>query len=151
MQNANPLFRYDDGFFNKIISTYSIFGVNYPLELNSQNIIWLDENNIFQGMCLTGEEIGEPDYTHFTNPYSVDFRQRKAGTIITSNLKINTGFILKSEIHLVDSLNRAQRAWLFKDDISQRLEVVCLSKKIRKTDSSRQLIEYQLDLETNEQ
>lgn len=151
LENAQPLFRYEEGFFNKIISTYSIFGVNFPLELNSQNIIWLDENNIFHGMCLTGDEMAETDYIHFTNPYSVDFRQRKAGTIMTSNLKINTGFILKSEIPMIDNLIRAQRAWLFKDDISQRLEVVCTSKKMKKTDSSRQLIDFQLDFETNEQ
>lgn len=151
LENANPLFRYEEGFFNEIISTYSVFGVNFPLELNSQNIIWLDENNFFHGICLTGDEIGEPDYLHFTNPYSVDFRQRKAGTIMTSNLKINTGFMLKSEIPLIDNLIRAQRAWLFKDDISQRLEVVCTSKKIKKIDSSRQLIDFQLDFETNEQ
>lgn len=151
LQNADPLFRYEEGFFNEIISTYSVFGVNFPLELNSQNIIWLDENNIFHGMCLTGDEVGEPDYIHFLNPYSVDFRQRKAGTIMTSNLKINTGFILKSEIPLIDSLIRSQRAWLFKDDISQRLEVVCTSKKIKTKDSARQLIDFQLDFETNEQ
>ena len=151
LENANPLFRYEEGFFNEIISTYSVFGVNFPLELNSQNIIWLDENNIFQGMCLTGDEIGEPDYLHFMNPYSVDFRQRKAGTVMTSNLKINTGFILKSEVPLVDSLIRAQRAWLFKDKISERLEVICTSKKIKTKDSSRQLIDFQLEFETNEQ
>ena len=151
LENANPLYRYEEGFFNKIISTYSVFGVNFPLEINSQNIIWLDENNFFHGMCLTGDEVGEPDYIHFMNPYSVDFRQRKAGTIMTSNLKINTGFILKSEIPLIDSLIRAQRAWLFKDDISKRLEVVCNSKKMKKIDSSRQLIDFQLDFETNEQ
>lgn len=151
LTNANPFFRYEEGFFNEIISTYSVFGVNFPLELNAQNIIWLDENNFFHGMCLTGDEIGEPDYIHFMNPYSVDFRQRKAGTVMTSNLKINTGFILKSEISLIDNLIRAQRAWLFKDDISQRIEVVCNSKKMKKTDSSRQLVDFQLEFETNEQ
>lgn len=151
LSNANPLFRYEEGFFNEIISTYKVHGINFPLELNSQNIIWLDENNFFNGMCLTGDEVGEPEYIHFMNPYSVDFRQRKAGTIVTSSLKINTGFILKSEIPLIDSLIRAQRAWLFKDKISERLEVVCNSKKIKSKDSSRQLIDFQLEFETNEQ
>lgn len=151
LANANPLYRYEEGYFNKIISAHTVFGINFPLELQSQNIIWLDENNIFRGLTVTGDEIGEPDYIHFLNPFSVDFRQRKAGTIVTSNRKINTGFILKSEIGLVDSLIRATRAWLFKDDINDRLEMVCTSKKMLKYDSKRQLVDFQLEFETNEQ
>lgn len=151
LANANPLYRYEVGYFNQIISAHTVFGINFPLELQSQNIIWLDENNIFRGLTVTGDEIGEPDYIHFLNPFSVDFRQRKAGTIVTSNRKINTGFILKSEIDLVDSLIRATRAWLFKDNINDRLEIVCTSKKMVKYDSKRQLVDFQLEFETNEQ
>lgn len=150
LENASPFFRYEEGFFNEIISAYSILGINFPLETESQNIMWLDENNFFQGMTFTGEKKSEPEYIHFTNPSSVDFRNRKAGTVVTGNLKINTGFILKSEIPLIDSLIRSTRAWLFKDDITERIEVICNSKKMLKEDSSRQLIDFQLDFETNE-
>lgn len=150
LANANPFYQYEEGYFNEIVSAYTIFGINFPIEVEAQNIIWLDENNIFRGMPLSGASTKEPEYIHYINPYSVDFHQRKAGSASTQNLKANTGWKLKSEVDLIDSLIRAERAWIFKDDISKRTEAYCNSKKFLKYDSSRQLFDYELEFEINE-
>lgn len=148
--NANPLYRYKEGFTNLITSDYILRGINFPLQRNSLNIIWLDDNNIFRGTTFCGNEITNREVVNMINEYSVDFTQRKAGSLKTKKIKVNTGWKLKSEIPVIDEILVAKRIWIFTDDISAKRESYCITDKLELQNETKELIEFTLEFVINE-
>lgn len=148
--NANPFYRYKEAYFNRIESDYKIVGVNFPLEPNCINVFWLDENNLFQSIKLSGNKVKTTEVINFINENSVRFSERKAGAIKKKKLKVNTGWLIQDEIYLLDSLLEASRIWLVGDDIAKRIEAAGLTQKLDLVDEARELNQYVLEFETNE-
>lgn len=147
---SDPLYSYKEGFFNHINSSYDVKGINFPWQKNSKNIIWLDENNIFRGMAFTGGFDKEPKYKHFINDNSVDFKNKKAGTQKDKILKMNSGYKLKSEIPLFNSLLKSKRAWIFGNTPEDRKEIVCTTEKYTEDTSVMEVVAFNLEFYINE-
>lgn len=150
IMNADPFFLYEEGYINYVSSSYNIMGINFPWQINSWNIIWLNENNNFCGMCFTGDRSKERQIQHIINQASKDFRHKKAGTIRDSKMKINSGWKLSSEIPIFNSLIDAKRAWIFKNNPSERVEIVCTSDKFPEEIAGRELVEFELEFIIND-
>lgn len=147
---ADPFYLYKEGYFNYINSSYNVKGINFPWQKNSKNIVWLDENNIFRGMAFTGAFEKEPKYKHFINENSVDFKNKKAGSTKDKVLKINSGYKLKSEIPIFNSLLKSKRAWIFGNTPEDRKEIVCTTEKYTEDSSAMEVIDFTLEFYINE-
>ena len=147
LQNAKSFHLYKEGYINEIQSYYTVFGYNFPWQKQGFNIIWLDENNIFRSLPLTGDMTGEKQFKNFLNENAVNPKNYKAGNTIKDVRKVNTGFILDSETELVINLQKSKQAWFFGDDPSQRIFCVAVNAKVSDVDTNRELIQYDLDLE----
>lgn len=150
VRNSNPFFRYEEGWINEIVSAYTIKGINFPWQPQSVNIIWLDENNIFQGMTFTGTKTGTRNFTHYLNKASKDFRNRKAGTKTDKDIKINSGWKLLSEIRMFESLISSKRAWIFEDFPENRKEISVFTAKLAEEDDSRELVDFDIEFSIDE-
>lgn len=148
---ANPLYLYEEAFVNSIHCYYDMNIVNFPWQVNSLNVFWMDENNNFHGLTFTGKKSKNSEFTHFVNNLPSDFSQTKAGSIKKAKIKLNTGWILASEINEVESLIRSNRVWIFGNDPQTRIEAVCITEKLEADDDDRELYDYTLDFEINEQ
>ena len=150
LQNTNPIHRYAEGFFNKIEADYNIIGINFPLQPICLNVFWLDENNLFQAVTLSGNKVKTAEITNFFNENSVLFSERKAGSINRKKLKANTGWMLTDEVPLIENLLESSRAWLIDNDFSRIIEAVPITNKLEVEDESRDLNQFTLEFETNE-
>lgn len=149
IKNANPFFKYEEGYINRINSAYTIKGVNFPWQRNSLNIIWLNESNIFNSLTFTGDKTASREFTHYINSFSKEFRNRKAGSLSEKKVKINSGWKLASEISLFESLISSTRAWIF-DKPENRKEISVTSTKIMEEDTARELIDFELEFSIDE-
>lgn len=147
LENALSFHLYKEGYVNEISSYYTVKGYNFPWQKHGFNIVWLDENNIFRSLPLTGEMSGEKQFKNFLNENAVNPKNYKAGNTIKDVRKVNTGFILDSETELVINLQKSKHAWFFGDDPSQRIFCVAVNAKVSDVDTNRELIQYDLDLE----
>jgi hypothetical protein len=147
LENAKSFHLYKEGYINEISSYYTVKGYNFPWQKHGFNIVWLDENNIFRSLPLTGEMSGEKQIKNYLNENAVNPKNYKAGNTIKDVRKVNTGFILDSETELVINLQKSKHAWFFEDDPSQRIFCVAVNAKVSDVDTNRELIQYDLDLE----
>lgn len=143
----NALPEYKEGFIHNIVSSYTVGAVNFPYELNAWNVMWLDDNNIFNCLPFTGHLEETMELTNFTNPNASDFSTKKVGTIEKNTRSMNTGWLLKTERTLVKSLARSSRAWIFGDNIAEIRELYCKSEKLKSEDTAAQLYNYELEFE----
>lgn len=147
LENVKSFHLYKEGYVNEISSYYTVKGYNFPWQKHGFNIVWLDENNIFRSLPLTGEMSGEKQIKNYLNENAVNPKNYKAGNTIKDVRKVNTGFILDSETELVINLQKSKHAWFFADDPSQRIFCVAVNAKVSDVDTNRELIQYDLDLE----
>ena len=144
---AKSIYLYKPGYTNKIESYYKVIGYNFPWQKQAFNIIWLDENNIFRSLPITGVLTGEKQIKNYLNENAENRNHYKAGVTIKDTRKANTGFILNSETDLVINLQKAKKAWFFGDDPAKRIFCVAVNPKVTDVDTERDLIQYDLDLE----
>ena len=64
---AKSIYLYKPGYTNKIESYYKVIGYNFPWQKQAFNIIWLDENNIFRSLPITGILTGEKQIKNYLN------------------------------------------------------------------------------------
>lgn len=143
--NANPLYKYDENYINRIESSYNIKGINFPWQVNSVNIIWMDENNNFNGLCCTGHNETNLEFSHFLNDLPEYFYNKKTGNTKTKKMKLNTGWKLFSETKYVLELIRSNRCWIFGNDPAKRIEAVCITDKIQDSSTLKELNDFTLE------
>ena len=147
LENVKSFHLYKEGYVNEISSYYTVKGYNFPWQKHGFNIVWLDENNVFRSLPLTGDMNGEKQIKNYLNENAVNPKNYKAGNTIKDVRKVNTGFILDSETELVINLQKSKHAWFFGDDPSQRIFCVAVNAKVSDVDTNRELVQYDLDLE----
>lgn len=147
---AQPFHLYDEAYTNEIESYYTIKGYNFPIETNALNVIWLDENNNFNGMTFTGAQTQNSAFIHLINSKSLGIANAKAGADRTKTITINTGWKLFKEIPLLASLLESKRCWVFGDTPESRIEVICTQKKLQEADTFLQLYDHTIEFEIYE-
>ncbi len=146
----NSYSHYEEGYINKIKSNYIIRGYNFPIQIESFNVVWLDENNHFNGMNFTGSRKDTNKHKFLINKFGKSAQNRKSETLTTKTIILNTGWILKSEKSLLESLVKSKRCWIFSDDPTQRIEVGCLQKKLKTYDTLEELVSFNIAFEVYE-
>lgn len=149
--NTNGFYDYQEAFIHNIKSSYDVKAINFPLAIKAYNVVWLDDNNIFHSMTFSGNKIKSSKLEHLINVYAKNFRERKAGTIKQTTLKLNLGWSLFSEIPMLNSLAKSKIAWFFEDDINKRVEAFCTSESLEEENTTNELTEdFVLEFRINE-
>ncbi|WP_445458451.1 hypothetical protein [Flavobacterium sp. HNIBRBA15423] len=130
---------------NYLSKTFYVF----PDNVESLRVVWEDEYKLISSLQFTG------DYKVISDFDIRTFKKYKDLVEIVENIKtdkeiklsLNTGFILKSEQILVESLVRSRRAWLVLEN--QNIELIPQTKSMINIDSSRELNSYNLEFIIN--
>lgn len=132
-----------DSFISKVF-------IVFPEGEESNIIIWEDEYLLKSVMEFTGKFQTKVTIETKTETLLRDITDVFKSTNISNTAKftINTGFISSSDIVSVESLIKAQRAWILMPDQST-VELVPLTKEITPLDSDRELISFDLDFQIN--
>ncbi|KFC19386.1 hypothetical protein [Chryseobacterium sp. FH1] len=152
-ENTYPeaFYNYEEAYIHHIRSSYDVKAINYPLSMDSYNIMWINESNIFQCLSFSGKKNKSIKLTNFFNEYAKNFRERKAGSLKNTSLKLNLGWSLFSEIPLLKDLSTSKIAWIFENDINEKIEMYCTSEELTIEDSYMELTEdYTLEFELDE-
>ena len=122
----------------------------FPEGRESYHIAWESENEQLELLECTGDFTIGTNYESLENvKYSnrVDLIEilevRK-----TQLVSVNTGWLLRENVALVDNLCRAKKAWLLLGD-GDPIELVPQKKKLNNYDSDRALYDYGVDFKIN--
>jgi len=122
----------------------------FPEVNASHQLLFLDEFKLLTSLECTGEFNFATKFDTITHSYRrklVDVLET-IEVINTDTLKIDTGWILKTDNITVASLMASKKAWLF-ISATEVIELIPLSKKMIKLDSSEFLYSYSLEFQIN--
>lgn len=123
--------------------------VMLPENKHSSHIVWMDEYYVLRSYEFTGEFEVSSDYEFIKS------KSYKKLVEVTENLEstkevklvVNSGWILKSNQVIMDSILRSKRAWFVKNGKSFWVEPE--SKKLLHEDSLQELYAYELEFKIN--
>lgn len=143
-----------DTFTYKLHTTNSDFLIKeffiFPEPINSFRILWEDEFKLISDFYFTGEFNLKTDFERKDFKRHINFVEiiENISTKKEIRLIINTGFILKTEIVLIESLLKSSKAWLLTKD-NQTIQIIPQTKSITSIDSSRELNAFDLEFIIN--
>jgi len=124
----------------------------FPEPKQWNEIIWVDEFKLFKNFIFGGEFSIESDKEFISNRnYNGIFEILE--NIDLNNIKkikINTGWMLKSDAETIDSLINSQKVFLVKQrnfEVQEKLELTPISKKIIHENSTDMTIEMTVEFE----
>jgi chitodextrinase len=122
----------------------------FPDGIYSNYIAFEDEYRIKTIIELTGEYKFNADIISRLNKIQKGFTERnnKVSSKKELSLTINTGFILKEEELIIESLLDSQRAWLITGE-NEGIEIISSTKKIVKNNPTTALYSYDLEFIVN--
>ena len=125
--------------------TFKIF----PEGDQSMLIVWEDDFLLKQSIECTGEfsTSSELDIVTFKQFKRLVNELVSVTTLDDMKLRINTGFLMNSDINTVRSLMRSKRAFLVIE--TKVIHLTPITKPITNTDSTRQLIDFNLEFTIN--
>ena len=123
--------------------------VMFPEGKYSNHIVFLTEHYVLESYEFTGAFSFSSDYKMISSKtysqlveYIENLESDKEQRLI-----INTGWILKSNQLIIDSILRAKRAWFMKD--GKEISITPVDKKITNEDSEAGLYEYDVEFIIN--
>tara|TARA_R110002050_G_scaffold69507_2_gene150371 strand:+ start:42857 stop:45451 length:2595 start_codon:yes stop_codon:yes gene_type:complete len=123
----------------------------FPENKESYHLAWVTEHEQLELLEFTGgygidsnyERIENSVYQNLVNIVEVLKTNRK------QPLRTNTGWVLKDNHVLIDSLMMAKRAWLFLPNTDYKIALVPQGKKLANYDSDRGTYSYDIDFLIN--
>ena len=123
--------------------------VMFPEGNYSNHIVFLTEHYVLESFEFTGAFSFSSDYKMISNKtYSqlVEYIENLESDK-EQRLVINTGWILKSNQLIIDSILRSKRAWFMKD--GKEISITPVDKKITNEDSEQGLYQYDVEFIIN--
>lgn len=123
----------------------------FPENLNSYHIAWVTQNEQMELMEFTGAYGIESKYERIEN--NVYQNLVNITEVLKTNrsqpLKTNTGWVLKDNHVLLDSLMMSKKAWLFLPNTDYKIALVPQGKALSNFDSERALYAYDVEFLIN--
>jgi hypothetical protein len=123
----------------------------FPEEVYSNTIIWEDFYKVRASFEFTGAYRFSKEFDHVTSSYYQNVSEflEKLKSEKKSKFFINTGWILKDDIQVVEDLIENRKAWLVLPD-GGLLELVAISKDVAGENTEVGLIEYEVEFQINQ-
>lgn len=134
----------EDGFFER---RFYVF----PENKESYHLAWVTEHEQLELLEFTGGYSIETEYERIENSVYKNLVNVKEilQTDKTQPLVANTGWILKDNHVLLDSLMRSKRAWLFLPNTDYKIALVPQGKKLANYDSDQATYAYDIEFTIN--
>lgn len=129
--------------FPKIKEIDNIQIINFPDVRDAVHIQWLNQNLVPEWATFTGEYKIQSSFNHSIGKSSFTAERQKFDTDIEKSIKINTGFILKAEIPMIEELMQSPFCFIELND--RILKTIPNMDKIGTEDSTTQLIQFDLE------
>ena len=122
----------------------------HTLPNNNQtiNVAFYNSNLVPDWLTITGDFKISDDYTHTISRNVISGNEEKFDSEKTKTLTINSGFILKSELDILDEI--AESKLIFIEINGKYYKGILTTNKISKEDSSEELIARDLEFLINE-
>lgn len=123
--------------------------VVFPDQDYSHHLVFMNEYNVLESYEFTGGFYFSSDYESIaTKTYKqLVERLENLETNKEQNLIINSGWILKSNQVIMDTIIRAKRLWFVNE--GREISLTPVSKKMVNEDSDQELYEYELEFKIN--
>ena len=117
----------------------------YTLPNNNKtiNLAFYNSNLVPDWLTITGDFKISDDYTHTISRNVISGNEEKFDSEKTKSLTINTGFILKSELEILDEI--AESKLIFIEINGKYYKGILTTNKINKEDSTEELIARDLE------
>lgn len=124
--------------------------VVFPAGAQSNMLVFLNEYKLKSSLELTGGYVVDASYSQVEESVYENLVKvlKVIETTKTETISINTGYLLQSDVVTLDSLLMHKKAWLITSE-NQTLELVPKAKKLKGTDSTKELYEYTLTFTIN--
>lgn len=124
--------------------------VVFPNNVTSKHLVFIDEFKLFRVLECTGHYSFPDEYDQITHTYYRNLVEvlEIIETTETNKLKINTGWVLKTDTETLSTISKFKRVFLIEND-EQILDMVIKAKKLTKEDSEAELYEYDLEFQIN--
>jgi hypothetical protein len=124
--------------------------VVFPNNVHSKQLVFVDKNKLFRSLECTGHFSFPNKYDQITHNYKRNLVEvlEIIETEKVNNLKLNTGWVLKTDTETTDALLSSKKTYLVENNIST-LEMVPLAKKQTEEDSDEELYAYDLEFQIN--
>ena len=107
------------------------------------NLAFYNSNLVPDWLTITGDFKISDDYTHTISRNVISGNEEKFDSEKTKTLTINTGFILKSELEILDEI--AESKLIFIEINGKYYKGILTTNKISKEDSTEELIARDLE------
>lgn len=123
----------------------------FPQNKESYHLAWVTEHEQLELLEFTGAYSIDSTYERIENNVYRNLVNVKEilQTDKTQPLTTNTGWLLKDNHVLMDSLMRAKKAWLFLPNTDYKIALVPQSKKLANYDSDQALYSYDVEFLIN--
>lgn len=128
---------------NSIITTEQLEWIPLPKYKNAIHIFWENQNLVFDWLTASSRNERSIEYEHLTN--TDDEQSEKYGTKKRKTLTLNTGWLLREEIDVVDDIIASRVCFI--QIGNKTIKAYPISKKNELWDSQEHL--FQTDLEFN--
>lgn len=124
--------------------------VVFPDNKTSKQMLFIGSNNLLSSLECTGSFAFSTDYKQIKQEYYRNFKEvlEVVATQKTNKFIINTGWLLKTDVTIIDEVLDSGFALLIENDATV-LELVPIAKKITGEDSEKFLYEYNLEFQIN--
>ncbi|HCO21462.1 MAG TPA: hypothetical protein DIT47_10625, partial [Flavobacteriaceae bacterium] len=117
--------------------------ITMPNNNKTINLAFYNSNLVPDWLTITGDFKISDDYTHTISRNVISGNEEKFDSEKTKTLTINTGFILKSELEILDEI--AESKLIFIEINGKYYKGILTSNKISKEDSTEELIARDLE------
>ena len=123
----------------------------FPENKESYHIAWISEHEQIEMLEFTGSFSVDSDYESIENRVFDNLVDKieKLSTLKSQAVSANTGWLLKNNHLIIDSLIRSRKAWLFLPGTDYKIEMVPQTKNLANFDSDRELYAYNVEFIIN--
>lgn len=130
-----------------------------PQQNHSLHIGWITQFQTLELFEFTGEHSMPIEYDANVSEYFINWKRvfRKLESKKTQTISINTGWVFKSSIRLIDEIIDSKKAYLIlkTNTLSStaqetHIELVPISKKLSASDSKRSLYDFTVEFQINQ-
>lgn len=132
----------------KTQDTEPIIYYNMDSDATIVHVQWENQNLSSESASFTGDYTIPLEFTHLTQKNMFTGNVEKYATLSDNKIMINTGFILKGEVGMIEEIINSKFCILQIKGVEYKGH--CVSSKFVREDKKRQLVEYDLEFEIND-
>lgn len=129
--------------FPRVKSIETVNIITFPSTKKMAHVQWFNQNQAVEWATFTGEYVIGASFSNTINKGVISSEKKKYSSEKEKILKINTGFMLKKEIPMIEELLQSPLAFI---EFPERvLRCIPVQDKVETEDSTKALINFELE------